>query len=431
LSGLSIGRLLYDRGMDFRILEKNKDIGGLLRSRSVNGFTFDTGGSHIVFSKDAGALNYLISILSGNYVRNRRKTKILYKGLLVKYPFEYGLNSLPLEENLECALGFIKAQMNRARGENQNPDNLKDFFNQFFGKPIAEKYLVPYNEKIWKFPISSISTRWIERIPKPTIEDILRSSLGMEVEGYRHQLNFYYPRKGGIQALIDRLSEPIENRVLTDCKLTRLRREDNEYILSTQNDEFVFSKVISTIPLPELIAIITDVPNDVQDACSGLKFNSLITVGVGLKNSKISDMSWLYLPDNDSLPHRVSYPSNYSEHVCPKGCSSILAEITYRQGDTISKMTNDQVTTEVLDNLENEKLLEKEDIITTCVERNEYAYIIDDLDSAENLSIIKRYLNEMSIELSGRFAEWDYLNMDGVIRKSIDVTERMGKGRAQ
>ena len=92
LSGLTLGSLLKD---DFLILEKNHECGGLCRSLTSEGFTFDWGGSHIIFSKDEDVLKFMVDKLGSNIVRNKRNTKIFFKGKYVKYPFENGLSDLP------------------------------------------------------------------------------------------------------------------------------------------------------------------------------------------------------------------------------------------------------------------------------------------------------------------------------------------------
>ena len=47
LSGLTLARLLYEKGEDVVVLEAEPEYGGLCRSKTMRGFTFDRGGSHI------------------------------------------------------------------------------------------------------------------------------------------------------------------------------------------------------------------------------------------------------------------------------------------------------------------------------------------------------------------------------------------------
>ncbi len=56
LSGLTLARLLQEQGEEVTVLEAEPEYGGLCRSKTDQGFTFDTGGSHIIFSRDAEVL---------------------------------------------------------------------------------------------------------------------------------------------------------------------------------------------------------------------------------------------------------------------------------------------------------------------------------------------------------------------------------------
>jgi len=416
LAGLSLGYFLNQKGYDFTILEKNPETSGLLKSIQIEGFTFDVGGSHIIFSKDKEILNFMVSLLGDNVIRNRRNTKILYKGHYVKYPFENGLADLPKQDNFECLYYFIQNLIAKEKGLLKSPKNMKEWFYYTFGKGIAEKYLIPYNEKIWKFPLEKMSTVWVERIPQPPVEDVIKSSLGIPTEGYTHQLYFYYPKYGGIQALAKAFEEPIKDKIVTNFEVKRIRKEDEKWIVSNEKEEFEFDKIISTIPLPELIKALEDVPREVIEAVENLKFNSLITVGIGVEKAKLNDFSWLYIPDREVLTHRVSFPSNYSPYVAPKGKSSVLAEITYREGDEISKMSDEEIIERTVEDLDRLGIINKNEVILTILYRFKYAYVIYDLNYRDNLKIIYNYLDTVGIDSIGRFGEWEYLNMDAVVK---------------
>jgi len=182
--------------------------------------------------------------------------------------------------------------------------------------------------------------------------------------------------------------------------------------------------VVSTIPIPELIKVLDDVPNDVIEAVEGLNFNSLITVGIGIDKPKLNDFSWLYIPDKDILSHRVSFPSNYSRHVAPSGKSSILAEITYREGDQISKMKDEEIAEITIENLHKLEVLNKKDVILVTIHKFKYAYVIYNLNYKNNLEAIFKYLNKIGIDSIGRFGSWKYANMDAVIKMTKSYVEQ-------
>jgi len=424
LTGISLGYFLNKRGYDFTILEKNSETSGLLKSTQVDGFTFDVGGSHIIFSKDKNILNFMVSLLKDNIVKNRRNTKILYKGSYIKYPFENGLADLPKQDNFECLYHFIQNFVAKEKGELKLPRNLKEWFYYTFGKGISEKYLIPYNKKIWNYSLENISVFWVQRIPQPPIEDIIKSSLGISTEGYTHQLYFYYPKDGGIQVLAKAFEKPIKDKIITNFEIKRIKGENGKWIVSDGRKEFVFDKLISTIPLQELIKALKNVPKEVVKTIENLKFNSLVTVGIGLDKPKLNDFSWLYIPDKEVLSHRVSFPSNYSRYVAPKGKSSILAEITCNIGDTIWKMKEEEIIEKTINDLHRLKIINKKDVCFTKLTKIKYAYIINSLDYHKNIKKIKEYMEKVGIDLVGRFAEFEYLNMDNCIEKAIKYIKR-------
>jgi protoporphyrinogen oxidase len=419
LTGLTIAHLLNKKGIEFKLFEKETNCGGLMRTLKQSGFTFDCGGSHVIFSKDKEALSFLLGLLGKNKRKRRRNTKVLYKGCYIKYPFENGLAGLSEKENFECLYSFVQNLINKQKGKRTKPKNLKDWFYYTFGDGITEKYLIPYNTKIWKYPIDKMSPEWVNRIPNPPLEDIIKSSLGIKTEGYVHQLNFYYPIRGGIQTLIDKLIDSIRERILVDFEIRKIGQEGNKWRISDGKQEELCDKIVSTIPVNELVKAMT-APKEVKEAASNLKYNSLICVMIGLDIKKISKLSWLYIPNRDILPHRVSFPSNYSQHVTPLGKSSVLAEITCTMQSKIWEMADYEIVDRVIDDLAGLKILDKKHVCFSVVRKTKYAYVLNDLNFFENIQRIKEFLFQEGIDTIGRFGEFRYLNMDACVRRAIE-----------
>nr|MDO8100849.1 FAD-dependent oxidoreductase [Candidatus Njordarchaeota archaeon] len=424
LTGLTLGYLLHQRGLDFQILEKENDCGGLMRTLVEDGFTFDYGGSHILFSKDREALSFMLDLLGDNKVMNKRNTKILYGDRYVKYPFENGLSDLPIDDNFECLLQFIKTIVKREKGELRKPKNLKEWFHYTFGKGMAEKYMVPYNEKIWKYPTDRISLEWVERIPNPPVDDVIRSSLGIQTEGYTHQINFHYPKVGGIQAVIRAIEEKLEGHISKRFRVHAVRKDGSKWIVSSEGTEEKFDRVVSTIPIHDLITALREggnnVTSDVQRAVQQLKYNSIITVMLGIKAPELNDLSWLYVPDSRALTHRVSFPSNFSPRVAPDRRSSVLAEITCNYGDEIWQKEDKDLIDRTINDLEERKIIAKDSVCFSRVRRSKYAYVISDLNYKKNFEIINKLMRRIGIDLLGRFSEFKYMNMDACVRRAID-----------
>lgn len=428
LTGLTLARLMHERGEEVIVLEAEPEIGGLCRSVTKDGFTFDSGGSHIIFSRDAEVLAFMRRMIAENEQRNNRNTKIFYKGSYVKYPFENGLSELPPEDRFLCINGFVQNLIAVEKGEVKQPRNFREWIYATFGAGIAECYMVPYNEKIWKYPTEKMSLHWVDgRIPRPPVEDIIKSAIGIETEGYTHQAVFSYPLDGGIEALIHAIAQPVEKFIRTGFCITSIKMDGTTWLISNDSETIRADKIICTIPIQHLLPCLDSVPNEVKAAGKALVYNSIACITIGIKG-ELPPISWMYIPDKKlGMTNRLSFPSNFSHHAAPEGCSSILAEITYQPGDEVASLPDAALIEEVLRMLEEMRICTRDRVVFSAVQRQPFAYVVYDLAYQKNIAIVKDYCTNAGIPLVGRFAQFEYLNMDGVIRSVFDF---LGMDRA-
>jgi protoporphyrinogen oxidase len=249
------------------------------------------------------------------------------------------------------------------------------------------------------------------RIPDPPLDDVIKSSLGITTEGYTHQLHFLYPRTGGIQVLTDRIAEDC-GEITTQYDIKSIRKEGSEFIVSDSKSERSFSKIVSTIPIPS-----------VRESAANLKYNSLISVFIGTSVPKTMDFSWAYFPEEESLFHRVSFPSNYSPGVVPEGHSSILAEITCHIGDDIWNLSDGEIIENVVSRLDSLNIIQKDTVEVSDVARMTPAYVIYDSEYEKNIKVVEDYLKAEGIHTCGRFGQFQYLNMDACIEKAVTLAK--------
>jgi protoporphyrinogen oxidase len=60
----------------------------------------------------------------------------------------------------------------------------------------------------------------------------------------------------------------------------------------------------------------------------------------------------------------------------------------------------------------------------------EYAYVIYDLDHRQNVDTVLNYLKSIGIMSLGRFAEFEYLNTDGVVERTLAAARTINPQRA-
>ncbi|MCS7121475.1 MAG: FAD-dependent oxidoreductase [Archaeoglobaceae archaeon] len=398
LAGLSAAYFLR-KNHDVTVFEAFERPCGLLRSENIDGYVFDAGGSHIIFSSDQKILKQLISFT--DCLAHRRRTLIHYKGKFIEYPFENGIFALSKRERFEILKDFVENLLK----EKEKPKNLLELFLYTFGKAITEKYLKPYNEKIWKRNLEEIEINWASRIPNPPIYDVLKSAVGIRTIGYTHQLRFYYPLNGGIESLAKGIARNL--KIKTKCKVEKIKIENNKIIIFDEE----FDKVVYTAPLAEVHKIV-DGAEFLEADTKKLDYNSLTVVGIGAKG-RIPNIHWIYVPDKEILFHRIAFLSNYSPNNAPKNRISMIAEISHRDDEKLK-----DVEDEVLNGIE--KLgfdLEFEFVKSWSWK---YAYIVSRKGSFEAIKKIKEYLKSLNVEPFGRFGSWEYLNMDMVWRDAFE-----------
>ena len=413
LSAISLQHLLSHPN---EILEKEDRVGGLCRSFTKDGFTYDVGG-HILFSKDEPVMEFVKDILGANIRRCRRENKILYKNRFVKYPFENGLSALDKDDIYDCLIGFL-------RNPYPPPTDFEGWIYHRFGKGIAEKYLIPYNRKIWKTPLTQMGLEWVERVPKPPLEDIVKSAVGIETEGYLHQLYFLYPQSGGIEALIQSLLKP-QSSIQTAFPIRHIQKKGDGWLISDGSRERIYPKIVSTLPIKEAVSLFENVPPQVKSAAEGLRHNAVRVMMIGVNNESLLDKSAVYLPSPDIWAHRICYMGFFSPQNVPPGKSSLIAEITTHQDHELYHVSGDVLLERTADQLHAVGVINKKDIIATDIKDFEYGYVVYDLEYKKNLAVVKGYFESLGIILHGRFAEYEYINMDEVIKRSMRLADRL------
>jgi len=422
-ASILVGYFILQKSSNVSIvcIDKMRGLGGLLKSETVNGFIFDVGGSHVIFSRDTATLKKMLSFLDNNVVVHRRRAYIFLEGEFVPYPFENGIWVLSPEKRANILVSFLEALLERARHPSWRPKTFKEWIYGFFGKEIAKIYLEPYNEKLWKRDLSEIDVDWVYmpgRLPIPDWRDVVRAGVGIATEGYREQATFYYPLRGGIQALYNAVLEKAVERglkIIKGVKVDRIKRVEKRWII---NNNIESKKIVSTIPINELLYAI-DAPEHIVKLARMLDYNSVVVVGVALKKNS-PHMHWVYVPDKNIVFHRYAWISNYSPYNAPKNCSSIIAEITVKPGQ---KVDYDNILSQTIEGLKRLNIVSESEreVIFTKVWFNEYGYPIYRLNHSKIRREIINYINGIGIALTGRWGLWYYWNMDKVFSEAFKL----------
>lgn len=407
LSGLSAAHGLKK---DYEIFEKEDTPGGLCRSRTCSSFTFDIAG-HLLHFKEKKNFALIKDFLASNMREQERKSWIWSHERFIPYPFQSHFDKLPSRVASECLRGYQKATERKRGASDLDGLSFRTWILRTFGTGIAKHFMFPYNEKFWKFPLECLDHRWADPwIPR------------FPAKGYNAR--FWYPRRGGIQALPDAFAKRVK-RIHTRFAAVRIDLDKKE-VLFGNGSRIKYKQMISTIPLPELAGLLTPVPREVRKAFKKLKYTSLFNVNLGLTKEIDDDKHWVYFPQKDISFYRWGVTTNFSRAMAPAGHSSVYFEVSYTKEHPINKKT---VLNRILTDCRKAHLaFSRKDVSVIDTNDIKYAYCLYDRQRDQALSVIQPFLKSRGIFSIGRYGGWRYASMEDVMTEAKDTADILRGG---
>ncbi|TNF56389.1 FAD-dependent oxidoreductase [bacterium] len=432
LAGLSAGFVLARAGMPVSVLERDNTVGGLSKTILQNDFRFDLGG-HRFFTKDARIDTFVRELLSGDFLTVLRKSKIYMHGKFFDYPLK--------PSNAVFGLGVAKTLKALSDYGYEKVKNivtpphhvsLEDWVVSNFGRTMFNLYFKEYSEKVWGIPCNRVSEEWVsQRIKGLSLWVAIKNAFsrvnGREVDTLVDR--FIYP-PFGIGQISDRLKDKIEenNTVYTDTGVTKIYHENSVITgITASNCRKLYHiqgrEFLSTIPLTKLVHLLKPaVPEEIRDAASLLRYRDLVVVAIMLNQERVTDLTWMYVPEKDIPLGRIHEPKNWSPQMAPEGKTHIVSEYFCFQGDKIWNSTDEELRTTTVGHLEKLGLVRKNEVIGSSVIRVPKAYPVFEVGYTEHYRKIVRYLeNFKNLHISGRSGLFRYFNMDHAIESGLDA----------
>ncbi|HWP34268.1 MAG TPA: FAD-dependent oxidoreductase, partial [Thermodesulfobacteriota bacterium] len=309
----------------------------------------------------------------------------------------------------------------RACGEEAAADALSfhEWILRTFGRGIARHFMFPYNEKLWRRDLRELSAEWVSwAIPKPGLSDVLRGALGRSDKAFGYNPSFLYPRADGIRALprafLPHIRPPELGRqaVAVDLLRQEVRLDDGETVR--------YAALVSTLPLPELIAMARPVPDALRDAAARLDYVSVVNANVGLLGAQVPDAHWIYFPEPAFPFYRMGIPTNLTASLAPPGAVALSFEASYRAGEAPPAGFADAALAAV----EAAGLVQGPyRRLTTRVFHIPYGYVVYDEHRRRHLPALLEFLRRHGVLSTGRYGAWEYSSMEDAIRHGREAAD--------
>jgi len=405
VSGLAFADWLRDD--DYLVVEAEDEIGGYCRTVRRDGFVWDYSG-HFFHFRHPDIERYLVDRMGGQRVlRVVRDSRIWYADRFIDFPFQKNIHQLPRAEYAECVRDLEQREKERAGG------NFKDMLYARYGRGIADKFLVPYNEKLYALNLEALDADAMGRFfPHASAEEIL-SAANTANAGYN--ATFTYPEGGAIQ-YIQALARGVDpDRISLGERVVRIDRERK--VATTTHREIAYEALVSSAPLISLL----DMCGIGHDA-SVFSHNKVQVFNLGFDSKGPTNVHWIYYPQPELSFYRVGFYDNIfgSERM------SLYVEVGLPWGTELSEDDRGSLKTRVLADLQacgvvtNQTLVASHDVLL------DPAYVHITTQSTSEAVARRELLAAEDVHSIGRYGAWTYCSIEDNIVEARALADSLG-----
>ncbi len=404
ISGLSIAHLLA-KDNEVVVMESESRPGGLIKCDIIEGSLFHRTGGHVFNTRRKDVTDWFWSFFNKEIQFTkaiRNSTVVMSDGCMIPYPIENHAYMLEPEIGKKIIDDLIAI----ASTSKQKPENFEEFLKWRFGNTLYHLYFQPYNWKVWRRDLTKVPLSWLEgKLPMPTVAEILFNNIYHIKEQKFVHSSFYYPKKGGSQFIADTLSKGIT--ILFNHKVNSIKRYNSKWNVN----DMVFDKIVFCGNIKQLPSLLS---NSIDMGAYSSKIEMLESHGTTSVFCEIekNPYSWIYQPNMIHYSHRIICSGNFSSSNNAKG-----------------KMTGTVEFTDFVDKEEIENNLKVMPFSPKYLTHNyeKYTYPIQDTNTRSMVQSLKTALATIDFYLCGRFAEWEYANMDVCMGSAIDLYKKILK----
>lgn len=407
VTGLAFADWLRDD--DCLVLEANREIGGYCRTIKRDGFIWDYSGHFFHFRRPEIEQDLIERMGAQAVLRISRDSRIWYGDRFIDFPFQRNIRQLPEADYQDCIRGL------RERPKEEG-GSFKDMLLARYGRGIAEKFLIPYNEKLYALNLSALDANAIGRFfPHVSVEEILGEA---EPSTVGYNATFTYPEGGAIQ-YVEALARGIRaEQICLDERLLSLDLQ--EKIATTTKRQIRYDSLISSAPLVRLLEIC-----GIEYDASVLSHNKVQVFNLGFDSKGPSDVHWIYYPQRELSFYRVGFYDN----IFDSDRMSLYVEVGLPWDAELSPDQRGALKAKVLADLQacgvvmNQTLLASHDVLL------DPAYVHITRKSTAEAASKRELLAALDVHSIGRYGGWTYCSIEDNIIEARELAERFMNAR--
>ncbi len=401
ITGLSAASFL-GKDHDYLILEGSDELGGYCKTTIRNGFVWDYSG-HFFHFRDNEIKKYMMSEMACEVVTVKKITDIDYKGNIIDFPFQYNVHQLPKEEFLECLRDMYYLG-------NTDNENFKSFVNSTSGKSIAEKFLIPYNEKLYACDLNKLDADAMGRFfPKPIKFDELMEKITAPNDYESYNGTFIYPVEGSYEFIKSILKRVDESKIQLNSKATKI--DPDKKIVYIDDKEIHYTNLISTMPFNKLLPMVSNNPNN------NLSSNKVAVFNLGFDKGTDIKTHWRYFP-GDEIFYRIGFYNN----ILGTDKLSLYVEIG---AQSHQRLKEDILLNQIIKDLKSSGIITDHKLTDHQFIVMDPAYVHITKESENDYSNFCKTYNKKGIYSIGRYGSWTYCSIEDNIKQAKQLINKL------
>jgi protoporphyrinogen oxidase len=408
VSGLATAAFL-GRGADLVVLERDEAIGGYCKTVKRDGFTWDYSG-HFFHFKHPELEAWLRARMPGQEIRTvQKKSFISYAGRQIDFPFQKNIHQLPQAEFIECLVDLYEA---RAPGRPALPEgNFKEMLYARFGRGIAEKFLIPYNEKLYATDLATLDRDAMGRFfPHANLDDVIRNM--RQADNASYNATFTYPRGGAIE-YVNAIASEVEPSAVHLGEGVAAIDLGAKTVRTSKGAEYRFERLVSSAPFPALLGL-CGLPVDP----AVFTWNQVLVFNLGFDAKGPRDVHWVYFPDRALPFYRVGFYDN----IFDGDRMSLYVEVGATRDAALDVTALRQA---VLEGLRREGIVTTQRLVAEHSVVMNPAYVHITQRSIAEVARLKAVLEQASVFSIGRYGGWTYCSIEDNLVEARALVEAL------
>lgn len=407
ISGLTFANFIKD---DYLIIEKENEVGGYCRTIKKGEYLWDYAGHFFHFKTDEMKKLFEDLMKDEELIFQEKNTKIYYGDRLIDYPFQMNIHQLPQQEFIDCLYDLYN------KNEKENYESFLDMLYGKFGKSIVEKFLKPYNEKLYACDLNNLDKDAMGRFfPYANLNQIINNMKEENNNSYNN--TFLYP-KNGAGSFLNKLYENLDKEkveLMNEIKKIDLK---NKTVITKNNEVINYQYLINTSPLNNLLELI----DNTEKLRENISYNKVLVFNLGFEKKSNFKEHWIYFPQKDINFYRVGFYDN----ILMSDKLSMYIEIGYEKKSKISEDDIKEQLNLTLQNLKKVGIVEDDNKLvdySTIVMNPAYVHI--NSETNKEIREFEKYLNDNSVYTIGRYGAWTYCSMEDCMISAKELAEKL------